>query len=159
MDYRQIKYARMLLESGKYIHITLISLIVMSLLASCKDHPEIEYHYVSIVNDTEEKIFLFWLNLTPCHDSPYLAEDSNGQKYEVINWHIILDPGDVRENNIVKPYYEDPDPKIGFIILKQDTFARYSTEEILSGYVYDRLYILTYDELEKMGFKIRYTGD
>lgn len=48
---------------------------------------------------------------------------------------------------------------IYIIVYKQSTMDKYSEEELLEQNIYDKLYTLSYDDLEKMGFKITYTGE
>lgn len=44
------------------------------------------------------------------------------------------------------------------LIFKQSTMDKYSKEELIQKNIFDKLYYLTYSDLEAMGFKIVYTG-
>lgn len=46
-----------------------------------------------------------------------------------------------------------------FMIFKQSTLSNHTIEEIIENDIYDKLYILTYDELEAMNFVITYTDE
>lgn len=46
-----------------------------------------------------------------------------------------------------------------FLIFKQSTLDKYSKEESIEKNIFDKRYVLTYEELEKMNFKIVYTGE
>lgn len=45
------------------------------------------------------------------------------------------------------------------IIFKQSTLDKYTKEELIENDIFDKRYVLTYEELEAMGFKIVYTGE
>lgn len=46
-----------------------------------------------------------------------------------------------------------------FLIFKQSTLDKYSNEELIERNIFDKRYVLTYEEQEKMNFKIVYTGE
>lgn len=48
---------------------------------------------------------------------------------------------------------------IYLIIFKKETMDKYTQEELAEQNIYDTLYTLSYSELEKMNFKIIYTGE
>lgn len=50
-------------------------------------------------------------------------------------------------------------PCYQFLIFKQSTLDKYTKEELIEKNIFDKRYVLTYEELEKMNFKIVYTGE
>lgn len=49
--------------------------------------------------------------------------------------------------------------KFQLIVFKKGTLDRYSKDELVEGNIFDKRYVLSYDELKVTDFKIVYTGD
>ena len=45
------------------------------------------------------------------------------------------------------------------IIFKQSTIDKYSKEELIEKNIFDKRYLLNYNELKKVNFKMTYSGD
>ena len=45
-----------------------------------------------------------------------------------------------------------------FLVFRKSTLERYSQEELVEGDIFDQRYVLTYDEMKKIGYGIVYLG-
>lgn len=54
---------------------------------------------------------------------------------------------------------DDDQEVLEILILNGQTWNTYTKEELAKRNIYDKQYMLNYDDLEKIGFKIIYTGE
>ncbi len=107
---------------------------------------------IAMQNNSEENIDVYFtISSENKFQSPYDAFKMYGYADTLIKANEI--------RNIYGAY--DPDVKLThfIIILKQSTLEKYTRKELADNNIYDKLYVLSYDDLKALNFHIIYTGD
>ena len=138
------------MKRASYYLIICFSYLLFS-ATTCEEFPE-ETVPAIFQNECEECIYvLFWGS-----DAANIL--TSEQAFKMEEYFTKLQSGEKYVENIpimdtdMTFYYQ-------FLIFKQSTLNKYTKEELIKKNIYDKLYVLTYEELEKMNFKIVYTGE
>lgn len=137
------------------LHIQIFSSIICFCLISCKsllyDWDDVETMQFYVVNDTKETIFVSGVySYFEEHDTNWFylhtgltSEIQPGECGTSHNWNI--ERNDLNKYAIFK-----------FIIVRKSVLDTMTKEDVVENNIYDASYVLTYDELESMGFKLVY---
>ena len=128
----------------KYLMISLLCFISLLFMANTCDNSD-EYHSLEIENSSGETIYI-----------------TMGRNKEISLIDVFVNG----ESSIFSIKDEDSFPTgiaqdevLYVLVFKQSTMNKYSKEELANKYIYDKLYTLSYSDLEKINFKIIYTGE
>ena len=128
----------------------LYSLILLSLLTSCMDITD--SRCIVTHNKSKNSIYCFYLDkeLTKMDGLP---------KYSFPPYETKAKNDDC--NLIVKPRWEEyiktcDNQKLRYYIIKKDSVDKYGWKEIFRKNIYNKKYLLTIEDLEKMKWKIEY---
>ena len=130
-----------------YSLLCVISLLFMS--NSCGEDFTIQTYRVTFENQSGDTIYYAAFNYIP----------SNGSKY----CHYDLEESDiihVLKNGEQDGYIEAiRDEYICVLVFKKETMRKYGKDELVKNKIFDKRYLLTYDELRPKGFKIIHTAE
>lgn len=133
----------------KNIHVIIfIFLILGGLTTSCKSEedepsPKIE---VLFVNESSIKIWIYTTSMQISHDC-----------YEVLHTYHITELAMNEEKEMSLSIIENKkDLYFEFKIITEETYRKYTSEEILKQDIFDERYTMSYEELKNNIFTIKY---
>lgn len=140
----------------KVVSYILICLTFIVLTATTCDDSTVYYRDVILLNSIDETIYV--------EDFMFSDQAELLSPYHVFNLIDLRALKEIPKGStfIGKfPMLEKADNKMKYqiIIFKQSTLDKYTKEELVENDIFDKRYVLTYEELEAMGFKIVYTGE
>lgn len=109
-----------------------------------------EYYSITIANKSVDTIYTD------------IICGNNAQKYDYDKLRCFYLERILPDSSRTIPYIAKlanyKDDKIALIVLKKATYEKYSIEEIRAQKIMDYGVVYSYEELEKMNFVIKYTG-
>ena len=132
-----------------FIHILLCSLSMVFTATTCRDSDD-NYETIRLDNQSGEPIyFFFWWE----KDFNPIDYYTNHPGISSLFYYL-----DNKEENKQGCALDNDDYYI-YVIVKKSTMDKYTIDEIKEKNIYDTIYAYTYNELDKMNFKITYTGE
>ena len=135
----------------KKIEYVILVLVFMLATNSCIEWflPNDEYYNVKIVNNSSDTIFVHIQGGVNIRE-PYF-EDLWDYSVE-----CIVPDSALIDRTIKGPNYHNE--RFSLVVLKKTTYEKYSIDEIREKRIMDYGIVYSYEELEKMGFVIKYAG-
>ena len=136
----------------KKIEYVILVLVFMLTTNSCVEWflPNDEYYNVTIVNNSVDTIYTD------------IMCGNNVLKYDYDKLQDFYLERILPDSSRTIPYIEKlpnyKNDKIALIVLKKTTYEKYTIEEIREKRIMDYGIVYSYEELEKMGFAIKYAG-
>jgi hypothetical protein len=134
--------------------IKIYCLISFLLFISCIGH-KVDNRFIITQNNSEEKIYSFFLENELCNvnifTNFYFPKDS-------------LLPNEKSFDHVDKLTWEEyiktcDDQKIRYYIVKKDSVDKYGWKEVFSKNIYNKKYLFTIEDLDKMNWTITYDGN
>ncbi len=132
-----------------YAILGLLSMLFMA--TSCPEDDEFETANIIIENQSDELI--------------YIAELRNSRdKYVLLNVNFAMHNNlfsKIASNHMYDSFFilYNGHAMYQLLIIKESTLNKFSKEELISNNIYDKLYVLSDEELKAMNYKITYTGE
>ena len=136
-----------------YLYLMVAFVCTMFSASTCQEMEE--SLYVMVKNDSDEGIAMYTY-ISYVKDSDFITPGF--ALTELAKFQERIAPGKGLETRmpLVTSVYT---ACYQFLIFKQSTLDKYTKEELIEKNIFDKRYTLTYEELEKMNFKIVYTGE
>jgi hypothetical protein len=133
-------------------NIKLYSLISFSVLTSCIGH-KTDGRYITTHNNSMNSIYCF-----------YAKKELNSLIDSIPNMGKESLPKEDIISIIVLPFWEEyiktcDNQKLRYYIIKKDSVDKYGWKEIFKKNIYNKKYLLTIEDLDKMKWKIEYKGE
>ena len=132
-------------------NIKLYSLISFSLLASCIGH-KTDGRYITTHNNSTNSIYCFYTEneLNRIDSIPNMGKESL-PKEDVVSI-------------IVLPFWEEyiktcDNQKIRYYIVKKDSVDKYGWDKVFKKNIYNKKYLFTIEDLDKINWQIEYKGE
>jgi len=134
-------------------NLKLYSIILLSLLTSCMDIND--SRGIITHNKSNNSIYCFYLQ----HD---LTKMDSVPQYSFPPHETKANEDDI--NLIVKPRWEEyiktcDNQKIRYYIIKKDSVDKYGWETIFRKNIYNKKYLFTIEELDRLNWTIAYEGN
>lgn len=127
-------------------------LIMLSLSMTCDDNDVAYSFHIKFENKCGEDIELNYISYW---DDVLLSAEAFFGGYN--QYSIHLGNGDY-----ISPGFSEDDFEYGrkfqLIVYRQSTLNKYGEEELIRHNIYDKLYVMSYEELSACDFSIVYTG-
>lgn len=135
----------------KKIEYGILVLVFMLTTNSCIKWflPNEEYYNIKIVNNSSDTIFVHFQGGVNIRE-PYFEDLWDYSLECVIPDSVLTYPTQKMTN-----YHDD---RFSLVVLKKTTYEKYSIDEIREKRIMDYGIVYSYEELEKMGFAIKYAG-
>ena len=132
-----------------------IAYLTLSMACDC-DNADVDYEIIYISNQSNEIIYCTQNVYFPSAQMPTGLTVAGAFNYATPFSEIQL--GETSRYGLLSPTSYEYD-NIQIMIFKKNTWDKYSKEELIENNIYDKLYVLSFKELEAMDFKIVYTGE
>ena len=129
----------------------LLAIVFLLTINSCIEWFTVddEYYDVTIVNNSSDTVFVHFQGGVDIRE-PYFED----------MWDYSLERI-LPDSTFIYPTTKGPDyynHRFSLIVLNRATYEKYSIEEIRTQKIMDYGVVYSYEDLEKMGFVIKYTG-
>ncbi len=124
---------------------------MMGILQGCPNHDDkIITGQIMLKNNIEESIY-FYEDI-----SDHGLSSNNISQYRLTKQKILS-----RDSNNIKVYghFFENNKKLYVFVFKQSTLDNHTWEEIQEQNIYDKLYVLTLDDLNAMNWEVVYDGN
>ena len=136
-------------------YLLLCFLFILFSAMTCEDIDEVgEVFSVTIDNSCNEDIYIIEFDWP---DNEHILSPVHA--FELMPNFLVKVGTDEKYEAVIEMSTAYPSTNYQFLIFKQSTLDKYTKEELIEKNIFDKRYSLTYEELEKMNFKIVYTGE